>query len=389
MEKLNLIPILTAIIAVCIFTSCKKDDPKPAEVIDISLKTPPTKVDYHVGDTLDLTGLVVTLAMDNGTEEDVAFVDFESKGLSCTPENGTVLTTAVVTITHTATGISTNQVVTLKKVTAISIKTPPIKVGYYVGEVLDLSGLVVSLTLNNGDIENVELANFESRGITCYPVNGAILTTRSIEVAITHTLTGNNVSQVVLKTITDGDNNTYSLAKVGSQIWMAENLKTNKYQNGDDIGTTNPVTLDISLEIAPKNQWAYEGNEVNVETYGRLYTWHAAKDSRSICPTGWHIPSDIEWTTLITYLGGESIALDKLIDLNWSSSASNSSGFSALPSGLRYTDGIFRDIGIQTAWWSSDLANATRAWKWSVIHSSVTKGSSKTFVGLSVRCVKD
>jgi uncharacterized protein (TIGR02145 family) len=86
---------------------------------------------------------------------------------------------------------------------------------------------------------------------------------------------------------------------------MAENLQTTKYQNGDLIGTT---TLDISAEIAPKYQWVYGV----LYEYGRLYSGYAVSDIRNICPTGWHVPSDVEWTSLITYLGGESLAGDKL-----------------------------------------------------------------------------
>ena len=89
---------------------------------------------------------------------------------------------------------------------------------------------------------------------------------------------------------------------VGSQVWMAENLKTTMYRNGDLVGTTTPATLDITSENIPKYQWAYDGIESNVATYDRLYTWYAVTDSRNICPTGWHVPSDAVWITLIDYL---------------------------------------------------------------------------------------
>src|SRR5688500_14669040 len=113
-------------------------------------------------------------------------------------------------------------------------------------------------------------------------------------------------------TVTDIEGNVYHTVTIGTQVWMAENLKTTKYRNGDLIGTTIPATLDISSESAPKYQWAYNGEESIVATYGRLYTWYAVTDSRNVCPTGWHVPSDAEWTTLTTYLGGESVAGDKL-----------------------------------------------------------------------------
>src|SRR4029078_12512714 len=134
-------------------------------------------------------------------------------------------------------------------------------------------------------------------------------------------------------TVTDIDGNVYHTVTIGTQVWMVENLKTTKYRNGDLIGTTIPATLDISSESTPKYQWAYKGEESNVATYGRLYTWYAVADSRNVCPTGWHVPSDAEWTTLTTYLGGESVAGGKLKEngtVHWESpntGATNESGF--------------------------------------------------------------
>jgi uncharacterized protein (TIGR02145 family) len=103
--------------------------------------------------------------------------------------------------------------------------------------------------------------------------------------------------------IKDVDGNVYTSVTIGTQVWMVENLKTTKYRNGDLIGTTNPATLDITGETSPKYQWPHDGNESNVATYyGRLYTWWAVTDSRNVCPTGWHVPSYAEWTTLTDYL---------------------------------------------------------------------------------------
>ena len=97
-------------------------------------------------------------------------------------------------------------------------------------------------------------------------------------------------------TVTDIDNNVYNTVIIGTQIWLKENLKVTKYRNSDTITTT----------------WAYNGNESNVSTYGRLYDWYAATDSRGLCPTGWHLPTDAEWTTLTDYLEGLSVAGGKL-----------------------------------------------------------------------------
>ena len=94
--------------------------------------------------------------------------------------------------------------------------------------------------------------------------------------------------------VTDIDGNVYKTIIIGVQTWMAENLRTKRYNNGDLIETTTPATLDINAEIIPKYQWAYSGYEDNVATYGRLYTWYTLTDSRKVCPSGWHVPSDAE-----------------------------------------------------------------------------------------------
>jgi uncharacterized protein (TIGR02145 family) len=117
------------------------------------------------------------------------------------------------------------------------------------------------------------------------------------------------VDKVSTNQLTDKDGNIYNSVTIGTQMWITENLKTTKYSNGDAIPTT---TLDISLESTPKYQWAYGDDSTNIATYGRLYTWYAVIDSRNICPTGWHVPTDAEWETLKTNLGGDTIAGGKL-----------------------------------------------------------------------------
>jgi uncharacterized protein (TIGR02145 family) len=103
--------------------------------------------------------------------------------------------------------------------------------------------------------------------------------------------------------MTDQDGNVYTSVTIGTQVWMVENLKTTKYRNGDLIGTTTPATLNISAEATPKYQWAPNYAESIVTTYGRLYTWYAVTDTRNVCPTGWHVPTNVEWSILTTFLG--------------------------------------------------------------------------------------
>lgn len=199
--------------------------------------------------------------------------------------------------------------------------------------------------------------------------------------------------------VTDVDGNLYHSVKIGSQIWTVENLKTTKYRNGNLIGTTSPATLDISAQNTPKYQWTFGDNESNVATYGRLYTWYAATDSRNVCPAGWHVPTDSEWTTLTTYLGGESVAGGKLKEAgtsHWISpntGATNSCGFSALPGGYRSNDGTFYANGYSGTWWSS-TEGSTSTYLARVLgvgfdFSRANRGYTIESGGLSIRCVKD
>jgi uncharacterized protein (TIGR02145 family) len=199
---------------------------------------------------------------------------------------------------------------------------------------------------------------------------------------------------------TDIDGNNYTSVKIGPQVWMVENLKTTKYRNGDLIGTTIPATLDIRSENTPKYQWAYDGNENNVPTYGRLYTWYAVNDSRSLAPIGWHVALKADWEKLVDYLGGELIPGSKLKEIgstHWikpNTGATNESGFSALPSGIRLESGPFGNIGYVTYWWSSTecIGCANKAgidWYVGYNFSEIYWSGDNASLGGSVRCVKD
>ena len=162
-------------------------------------------------------------------------------------------------------------------------------------------------------------------------------------------------------TVTDIDGNVYQTVKIGDQWWMAENLKVTHYRDGTEIP-----------EITDDGTWAglssgaycnYDNDDNNADTYGSLYNWYAVTDSRNIAPEGWHVPSDAEWTTLTTYLGGESVAGGKMKETgttHWTSpntGATNESGFAALPGGYRSDGdggpGYFGGEGNYAYFWSS------------------------------------
>jgi uncharacterized protein (TIGR02145 family) len=209
---------------------------------------------------------------------------------------------------------------------------------------------------------------------------------------------GNEMSfKTFTGSVTDVDGNIYNTMTIGTQTWLAENLKTSKYLNGDLIGSTSSPTLDITSESAPRYQWAYNGDQTNIDTYGRLYTWYVIMDARYICPAGWHVPSNPDWQVLTAFLGGEGNAGGKLREtglVHWQSpnaGATNETGFGALPGGYRRIDGTFGEIHLYSPWWSATELNLTDAKLWSTGYldgTAFSLNNSKN-TGYSVRCLKD
>lgn len=192
--------------------------------------------------------------------------------------------------------------------------------------------------------------------------------------------------------VTDIDGNKYATIQIGFQTWMAENLKTTKYNDGTPIFR---VLIDEHWGNTTDGQYAiYDNNAANNTIYGKLYNWNAVNTGK-LCPTGWHIPTDAEWTTLTNFLGGESVAGDKMKSTTgWArpnTDASNSSGFSGLPGGRRDGYGIFNYIGDYGYWWSSREANTDYAWYryMNYSFSTVTREDFGKSVGFSCRCVRD
>jgi uncharacterized protein (TIGR02145 family) len=201
-------------------------------------------------------------------------------------------------------------------------------------------------------------------------------------------------------TVTDIDGNTYQTVTICNQIWTKSNLKVSKYRNGDVIPQVTDATQWAALTTGA---WCYYANNTsNGTTYGKLYNWYAVNDSRGLAPIGYHIPTDAEWTTLTTCLGGPNGAGGKMKELgtlnagtgHWiqpNTGATNSSGFSGLPAGSRGTG--FGLINLQSYWWSSTQGgNGTiGAWVRWLLHdnANVQIGSGNKQGGYSVRCVKD
>jgi uncharacterized protein (TIGR02145 family) len=217
---------------------------------------------------------------------------------------------------------------------------------------------------------------------------------------------------VAYGSLTDQDGNIYKTTRIGDQVWMAENLKTSHYRNGDMIPNVTNDVIWMSLSSGA-NCWYYNSPTFECP-YGKLYNWYAVVDARQVCPTGWHVPSDREMERMIKFLdpsadtscfgcyqstsaGGKMKSIGTTY---WASGginvgANNVSGFSALPAGIRNDfagfAGGFPGLGDGGAWWTISEYDITYAKRLSLISSY--GGANMDFtpkqVGLSVRCVKD
>lgn len=212
-------------------------------------------------------------------------------------------------------------------------------------------------------------------------------------------------------TVKDADGNKYNTVKIGNQVWMVENLKTTKYNDGTEI-----------LNVTSDTQWAnlttgaycnYDNLESNAEIYGRLYNWYAVNTGK-LAPAGWHVPTDDDWTILENYLIANGYNYDGTLDedkiakslcakTNWALSSeagtpgaapenNNSTGFTALPGGFRFfTDGSFLSIGKYGLWWSatesSEIIAYSRVLGYAYEDLRISYDGKED--GFSVRCVKD
>jgi uncharacterized protein (TIGR02145 family) len=195
--------------------------------------------------------------------------------------------------------------------------------------------------------------------------------------------------------VMDYDGNTYFTVKIGDQCWMAQNLKVTHYRNGEAIPN---VTDGATWSGLTSGAYCEYINDINyVDVYGRLYNWYAVVDSRNIAPVGWHIPTDAEWQTLVDYLGGSSVAGGEMKEAwatHWQSpnySATNESGFSALPGGLRYYDGSFNGMFTYAGFWCYTEDGSNGAWYRDLHYheSQVGRFGYDKRSGFSVRCVRD
>jgi uncharacterized protein (TIGR02145 family) len=202
-------------------------------------------------------------------------------------------------------------------------------------------------------------------------------------------------------TVKDIDNNVYNVVTIDYQCWTKENLKVSRYQNGDVI----PVIINDRIwesQTSGMRCWYANDSTSFEELYGNLYNWYAVDDARRLCPAGWHVPTDVEWSTLTDYLGGHTFAGGKMKSTGTSlwngpnAGATNETSFSGYPGGNRYSRGNFVNYK-DHAFFFSSTGYGGDAWFILLYASYASSGrtfswdgsvSFKSFGG-SIRCLKD
>lgn len=162
-------------------------------------------------------------------------------------------------------------------------------------------------------------------------------------------------------TVKDKEGNEYKTVKIGEAVWMAENLKTGKFSNGEPITEmkqevpTNPAFVSSKYKTIPS--WChYMYNPENEKNYGRLYNYAAVQDPRNVCPTGWHVATDADWNAMVGVLGENAVAKLKATE-GWpeGSNGTNESGFNALPGGFGNSGNYFDRVGQYAYWWITSV----------------------------------
>ncbi len=197
-------------------------------------------------------------------------------------------------------------------------------------------------------------------------------------------------------TVTDVDGNVYKTIKIGTQTWMAENLKTTKYRDKSPI--TDGTVTTTWVNNTDGAYCNYFGDAANGENYGHLYNWYAVVNTKNLAPEGWHVPSEAEFETLIAYVKNGTLTQTEISNAlretgitHWESpntGATNSTGFTALASGYRNVDGTYFYLKVEEDFWSSGTDSTYGVLAYFDSNTSSMDSAPKRY-GLSIRCVKD
>jgi uncharacterized protein (TIGR02145 family) len=191
----------------------------------------------------------------------------------------------------------------------------------------------------------------------------------------------------------DADGNVYKTVKIGTQVWMAENLKVTQLNDGTAM--TNELNNSDWNDLTDPGYCYYNNDITNKDGYGTLYNYYAVASGK-LAPKGWHVPSEAEWQTLITYLGGESVAGGKLKEkglVHWkdpNTDATNNYGFSAVGGGHRHPSVGFYELNETGFYWTTDVSGSSAICREvSFDNANCVNWTTAKNQGFSVRCVKD
>jgi uncharacterized protein (TIGR02145 family) len=214
-------------------------------------------------------------------------------------------------------------------------------------------------------------------------------------IAMLLSCTKDESSKSIDNPIVDYDGNVYTSVTIGTQQWLKEPLKTTRYMNGDLIEIVSDGTSWSNLTTGAYCSYNYDNTKVM--TYGRLYNWFVISDNRKVCPTGWHVPTDNELTTLVNFLGGETIAGGKMKEsgnVHWvlsNTGTTNSTGLTLLPCGNIGPYGAFNGLGSTLNIWTSTEVDSNNAWERVLYdgNAGAYRYSSAKNSGSSIHCIKD
>ena len=403
------------------FNSCKKEPTIPT-VTTTSISGITQTTASSGGNVTDDGGAEVTargvcwcenenpITLNHNTIDGSGTGSFTSSLTSLTPGTTYYVRAYAINIAGTAYGNQvsfTSQSVLLPTLTTTAVTSITQTAAVSGGNVTDDGGAAVTArgvcwsTSTNPTTEDNSTSDGSGTGVFTSNLTGlspnTIYYVRAYAVNSAGVSYGNQVSFTTLLPgqILDADWNVYNPVTIGSQVWMVENLKTTKYNDGTDIPL---VTDDYEWGDLTTDAYCwYNKDAATYKTpYGALYNWYAINTGK-LCPTGWHVPRDAEWTTLTDYLGGLAVAGGKLKETgttHWNSpntDATNETGFTALPGGYRSSNGAFDSVGSYGYWWSATELSTNYAWSRNVNSNigSVFRGYSHLELGFSVRCVKD